>query len=208
MHMCLHEFMCSACVQDPSEAGREHAITASWSFGWLWAALWVLGTKPGSFARTVSSLHWAVSLAPCYFFPFNSMRAGTETEALRNVACFPWLAQPASLYNPGPHVEVALPIVHWALPHQSRKCPTGLPAGLSHEHNFLIDISSFQMTPVCVKLTKINKNITLGKRKLISKRGSDRSRWVLDPSWVIKPSSNKSSAPHHSTWNKSNDQIL
>jgi hypothetical protein len=43
---------------------RPEGHQISWSYRWLWATMWVLGSKPGSSARAASSLkHWVISPA-------------------------------------------------------------------------------------------------------------------------------------------------
>jgi hypothetical protein len=51
----------------PSKIRRRHRIPWNWNYRWLWAAMWVLGTKPKSSARAGRALnHWAItSLQPC-----------------------------------------------------------------------------------------------------------------------------------------------
>lgn len=50
IYVILHEFRCTVCVQEPTGARRGHQITWNWSMS-------VLGTEPGTSARTVSALH-------------------------------------------------------------------------------------------------------------------------------------------------------
>ena len=47
-------YVCSpqACL----EGGRGPQIPWNWSYTWLWAAMWVLGTEPRSFAKATSAL--------------------------------------------------------------------------------------------------------------------------------------------------------
>ena len=48
----------------PSKSKRGCWISWDWSYGQLWAAVWVLGTKPSSFGRTASALNcWAITPA-------------------------------------------------------------------------------------------------------------------------------------------------
>lgn len=56
---------CLECV----EAWNEHWIHWKWSYRWLLAALWVLGTKPGSYARAANTFNpWAISLTSKILF--------------------------------------------------------------------------------------------------------------------------------------------
>jgi hypothetical protein len=49
----------------PAQARRGHQISQKWSYRWLWANRWLLGTKARSFATaTNTSNHWAISLEP------------------------------------------------------------------------------------------------------------------------------------------------
>lgn len=57
----LHEFKHTICMQQTVEAGRRHPSSWSWRYRCLWAAMWVLGTEPSSFARAVSTPNGSVS---------------------------------------------------------------------------------------------------------------------------------------------------
>lgn len=44
---------------------KSYQIPWTWSYRWLLATMWLLGTKPGSFAGTASALnHWNPSDSP------------------------------------------------------------------------------------------------------------------------------------------------
>ena len=56
----------------PTEVRRGLQIPWNWSYGWVWATVWVLKTESGSSARATSALnHWAIS--PGYFSIFGEM---------------------------------------------------------------------------------------------------------------------------------------
>lgn len=110
-------------------------------------------------------------LLPGHSSPLREARAGAEgrqepedrkeAETLDkrcSLACSPWLAQSALLYNPRPlsiHLETAS--VGWALPHQSiKKKHPQTPIGHSDRGNALSEVPSPCVTLVCVKLTKFN----------------------------------------------------
>lgn len=55
---------CVLCVPHtflvPTEVKRGHQISWIWSYGWLWANMWVLGVEYRSSARTSSLNHWDI----------------------------------------------------------------------------------------------------------------------------------------------------
>lgn len=57
MCMYLSKYAPTMCAQEPSELRRGIGIPWNWSFRWLRAAMWGLGTEPSSSARAVSSLN-------------------------------------------------------------------------------------------------------------------------------------------------------
>jgi hypothetical protein len=56
---CLHVYKCMCTCLVPTED------ILNWSYGRLWAVMWLLGTEPRSSARAASALNlWIISLAP------------------------------------------------------------------------------------------------------------------------------------------------
>ena len=52
--------------------GQRYHFFWNWSYRWLWTAMWVLETKPGSLTRIASVNCWTIFLAPDFetlFFP-------------------------------------------------------------------------------------------------------------------------------------------
>lgn len=66
IHECLSVCVSVYHIQTVAEeVRRRHQIPWAWSYKWLWATMWVLGTEPESFTRETSALSsWARSLAP------------------------------------------------------------------------------------------------------------------------------------------------
>ena len=63
------KFMYTTCVQDPTEARKRYWIHWNCNYTWLWAAMWVLGSIPGSSVETVSPSDWgAIPPAPLHLF--------------------------------------------------------------------------------------------------------------------------------------------
>jgi hypothetical protein len=61
LHVCLH----TTCVPGAHKGQRGHCIPWNWSYGWLWAAMLMLGIEPPSSRKIANDLnHWAISLAP------------------------------------------------------------------------------------------------------------------------------------------------
>ena len=52
VHVCFFYHVCAV----PSEVRRGHQIPCSWSYSWLWAAMWVLRSDLVSSARAASAL--------------------------------------------------------------------------------------------------------------------------------------------------------
>lgn len=69
---------CTSCVYlVPMEAGRRLQIPYNWSYGWLWAAVWLLGTEHRLSASAASALIcWATSLFPSLGFFLYKIKAG------------------------------------------------------------------------------------------------------------------------------------
>jgi hypothetical protein len=61
----IHMNILPACVcLMPREIRGGHQMPWNWSYRWLWAATWVLGTEPKSSAAVASEVnHWAISPA-------------------------------------------------------------------------------------------------------------------------------------------------
>lgn len=58
-HVCL-------CTRHMPGVIRGYEILCNWSFRWLWAAMWVLGTKPRSSAGTTSNASPRSTLQPLH----------------------------------------------------------------------------------------------------------------------------------------------
>lgn len=52
---CLHVCLCTPVCLVPGEAGRRHWIPWNWSYKWLFAMMWVLGTKSRFSGRTANA---------------------------------------------------------------------------------------------------------------------------------------------------------
>lgn len=64
---CLHLCMASWTCLVPAENGRGHCLPCNWSYRWLYANMWVLGTESKSSTRGTNAFnHWAIFLAPSY----------------------------------------------------------------------------------------------------------------------------------------------
>ena len=59
---CVH--LCTTCVPDTHGSQRRHQILWTWSYRWLSAYMWVLGTEPGSAAKINDFIDWAISPNP------------------------------------------------------------------------------------------------------------------------------------------------
>lgn len=60
--VCIHVCIMPVCIV-PMEARRGYHIW-NWSYRWLWDAVWVLGTKPGSSGQASAFKPRAIFLAP------------------------------------------------------------------------------------------------------------------------------------------------
>ena len=61
---CLHVYMCTKYMPSAHRGEKTVQMPWHWSYWWLRATLYVLGTEPGSSARAASVLnHWAISSA-------------------------------------------------------------------------------------------------------------------------------------------------
>lgn len=54
--MCV--YVCNMYVPGADDVLKKIAITWDWSFGCLWATMWVLGTEPRSFASETIALYY------------------------------------------------------------------------------------------------------------------------------------------------------
>ena len=66
----VYRYVHYLCV--PVGGRREHWIPWNWSYRWVWAVVWVLGTESGPSARAESTHDsWAISPAPMLFLDHN-----------------------------------------------------------------------------------------------------------------------------------------
>jgi hypothetical protein len=85
------------------------------------------------------------------------LKAGAEAETMKEcclLACSPWLAQLAFLYNPGSPVCSGLDPPTSTINHENAL--TDLPVGQSEGSIFSIEILSSKMPPVHIQLEKKN----------------------------------------------------
>lgn len=58
--MCMHVYLSvcvyAICMQEPAEAKRQHQILCSWSYIWVLATVWLLGTETGLYGWGVCAL--------------------------------------------------------------------------------------------------------------------------------------------------------